>query len=91
MLCLTIFLLFFALCFKWVSIFNAQQSLAHQLFVHLILWLKMQTKMNWRGLQLGKRKRGEKGEREEGKRIQKVVKSELTLPFKYSTGAHTCL
>lgn len=37
-----------------------------------------------RGLQLGKRKRGEKGEREEGKRIQKVVKSELTLPFKYT-------
>lgn len=44
-----------------------------------------------RGLQLGKRKRGEKGEREEGKRIQKVVKRELTLPFKYSTWAHTCL
>lgn len=43
------------------------------------------------GLQLGKRKRGEKGEREEGKIIFKVVKSELTLSFKYSTGAHTYL
>lgn len=47
-----------------------------------------------RGLQLGKKKKEGKGEKEKmekGKIILKVVKSELTLPFKYSTGAHTYL